>query len=711
MFGGIGALARRSGVTVALAAGLGLAVPGIAQATSTTELEVSGAPTSGVTCTGTAPMVCSPDGTANPGNLNVADLESDLQQGSVELTGYSVAVYSALTLPNDLTIDAPSNVLDAGTIDGPGALTVGQSGQSGSGFSAYASLGATTALGSLTDYATLTALESVTNSIVTTGHQSYGGQLEISGPTTLDSSAGNGDITLGTSQSESVLPSGPGEDPALTLNAGTGSVSIPGTLGTNLYINGDGSPADMDLGDIQVTGSTIDLPPAVFGKDSATFDGASVVADGGTDLQVDGTTSFPDGVALGGNTLSTDDGGTSIASINDDSSGAILADGGSTLSLSGSDNQYTGGTRVSGGATLSFQAGSLGSGPITVDGGTLDWGSGNTSDISGQLTIDNTDGGTLDIGANDVTLGSNLSTSGPVTTAGSGTLTLAGTDSFGSGAATALTADGDGAGNGALNVTGTLGGWLELADGTLSCNSGGTVGTINAAFTDGEGGSAGIASTSLPATPGTPTASPGDGKASVAFTAGAVGCDPTTYRVTATPTSGSASAVSVTGSSSPVTVSGLQNGQSYTFSVVADNPLGSSSASPSSAAVTPQGATGPSPVTPPGATGIFHVEHVSGKGIRVIEKVSCAAGGAACRLTVSLTAKEKSGKRSRTVRAGHRSATVVPGATSTISVTLSRSAVKLLHKLGRLPVKVTTSEPGASSVRHSVTLRYRRRKR
>ena len=88
----------------------------------------------------------------------------------------------------------------------------------------------------------------------------------------------------------------------------------------------------------------------------------------------------------------------------------------------------------------------------------------------------------------------------------------------------------------------------------------------------------------LPNAPTSPVASAGVGQVSVAFTASASngGSAITGYTVTSSPGSFTA-----TGASSPLTVTGLTNGTSYTFTVVATNPVGNSVASAVSATVTP----------------------------------------------------------------------------------------------------------------------------
>lgn len=69
-------------------------------------------------------------------------------------------------------------------------------------------------------------------------------------------------------------------------------------------------------------------------------------------------------------------------------------------------------------------AGGLGTGTVTLNGGGLQWATGNTTDISAQLASIGTAGATFDTNGNNVGFASALSGSGSVTKAGAGTLTL-----------------------------------------------------------------------------------------------------------------------------------------------------------------------------------------------------------------------------------------------------------------------------------------------
>ena len=67
-------------------------------------------------------------------------------------------------------------------------------------------------------------------------------------------------------------------------------------------------------------------------------------------------------------------------------------------------NTYTGGTTVTGGLVNFAAANNLGSGHVTLNGGGLQWATGNTADISGQLASLGSGGATFDTNGNNVTL-------------------------------------------------------------------------------------------------------------------------------------------------------------------------------------------------------------------------------------------------------------------------------------------------------------------
>jgi hypothetical protein len=87
----------------------------------------------------------------------------------------------------------------------------------------------------------------------------------------------------------------------------------------------------------------------------------------------------------------------------------------------------------------------------------------------------------------------------------------------------------------------------------------------------------------MPAAPTNVTATAGNGQATVSFTAPVNSTGITGYTVTSYPGN-----ITATGTSSPIIVSGLTSGITYTFSVVATNAAGNSTASLVSNSVIPQ---------------------------------------------------------------------------------------------------------------------------
>jgi titin len=160
-------------------------------------------------------------------------------------------------------------------------------------------------------------------------------------------------------------------------------------------------------------------------------------------------------------------------------------------------------------------------------------------------------------------------------------------------------------------VTGSLPAGLTLAaSGTISGTPTAT-GTANFAVqvADSDAATASrslslAAVASAPAAPTGVSAVGGNQRAIVTFTAPTnTGSSPVThYTVIAVDTTNSANgAQSVSGASSPITVNGLTNGDSYTFSVTANNAVGASASSSASNSVVPA-RTVPDPPTAASAT-------------------------------------------------------------------------------------------------------------
>jgi uncharacterized repeat protein (TIGR02543 family) len=110
-----------------------------------------------------------------------------------------------------------------------------------------------------------------------------------------------------------------------------------------------------------------------------------------------------------------------------------------------------------------------------------------------------------------------------------------------------------------------------------------------------------------PGIPGTPTAAPGNGSATITIVAPTTGGTPSSYTVTAAP-GGATCTVTAPGTS--CTIAPLDNGTAYTFTSTATNTAGTSaSASAASAAVTPAGVPlSPSSITGTGLGGSTTIE-------------------------------------------------------------------------------------------------------
>ncbi|MDB6115947.1 MAG: hypothetical protein JWQ62_2892 [Lacunisphaera sp.] len=133
-----------------------------------------------------------------------------------------------------------------------------------------------------------------------------------------------------------------------------------------------------------------------------------------------------------------------------------------------STSTYDGGTTITGGIVIFNGANNLGTGSVTINGGTLQWASGSTADISAISLVMGSSGGTLttDVFGTNTTLATAVTGSGALIKRGGGTLTLTAANSF-VGVTIAL-------GRVNLSGSGTLGntsGALSLASSTLDLGS------------------------------------------------------------------------------------------------------------------------------------------------------------------------------------------------------------------------------------------------
>ncbi|CAB3729785.1 hypothetical protein LMG24238_05618 [Paraburkholderia sediminicola] len=171
-----------------------------------------------------------------------------------------------------------------------------------------------------------------------------------------------------------------------------------------------------------------------------TISGANIVLAGtGTHtFQIDGA----DAVGTVNSTLSNASG----------QNGTLVKAGSGTLALT-ANNTYSGGTTVKGGLVNFRTLSNLGTGKVTLDGGGLQWATGNTVDVSSRLNALGQNGAFLDTNGNNVTLAQNLSgDAGVLVKQGAGTLTLTGNNTYDGG--------------------------TQIDAGTLQIGNGGAVGSI-----------------------------------------------------------------------------------------------------------------------------------------------------------------------------------------------------------------------------------------
>jgi len=473
--------------------------------------------------------------------------------GGIALNAGSVTTNAGQVYTGPVTLGAPTTLSSTGsgsvnlasTVDGAQALTVNTAGITRFG-GAVGSLGP--ALTNLTsDAPGVTALDA--GAVTTTGAQTYNDSVTLGAELGAETNLSALNVTFG-----SAVDGARG----LTVSA-SGTTTLGGPVGaltplSSLRItNASGSTALNGGAVVTTAGQTY--------RNAVTLGTNTTLTDPGVSAQST--------IGLGSNALTIAGGGT-LAGIVSGSGGSLTKRGAGTLALSApAPNSYTGGTRIDGGA-VSFASGGIpAAGGLTIDGGTLRWDPSNSDDVS-PVTIGN-GGATFDTHGNDVTLAQPLTGSGSATKTGNGTLTLSAANTY-SGSTQVQ--------QGTLALSGSLVSHATLFSGaTLNC----TGGALNGGLTN-NGGTA----TGAPNAPTGASATPGNGHATVSFTPGDPHCFPVIYTATTSP-----GGVHGTGSGSPVTVTPLIDGTTYTFTVTATSPVGSSLPSARSNAVKP---LGPAPI-------------------------------------------------------------------------------------------------------------------
>ena len=242
-----------------------------------------------------------------------------------------------------------------------------------------------------------------------------------------------------------------------TLNAGTLAVVTDTSLGSgSLTINGGTlSTAQHAYDNV----SLLDYGPAHTLANAVIVNGNFTL---GRLLTLSGPVTLGNDITITSANSNTYTGGTSgitgIISGNHALTFNQGANASDAIILSGA-NTYSGGTSINAGLINFNSLSSFGTGSVTLNGGGLQWASGNTADISARLTALGSSGATFDTNGNDVTFASALSGSGSLTKSGSGSLTLSSANAY--------------TGGTTLN-TGTLGLGSDnaIGTGTLTINGG-----------------------------------------------------------------------------------------------------------------------------------------------------------------------------------------------------------------------------------------------
>ncbi|MCE9629092.1 MAG: autotransporter-associated beta strand repeat-containing protein [Planctomycetia bacterium] len=324
-----------------------------------------------------------------------------------------------LTLTNGANANFDTNGNDV-TLATPFALNSGSDG-------GFAKLGAgtltLTASNTYTGYTSVNAgtLEFANNALGTTG------RVYVSGGSLRWATGNTQDIS-----SRLWFTSGSTSTFDTNGNNVTFATGVGGTTSGILAKSGGGT-LTLSASNSYTGGTLVNAGTILLGNARSLGTGTATIQGGVLDLN---SQSITNAVVLTSGTLA---GGSFEASQLTPTAGTVsatLSGGTLTKSTAGTvvltaSNSHTGGTRVNAG-TLSFVTNALGSGTVTVSGGTLQWAAGNTQDVSSRVALVNATTATFDTNGNDVTFGSSIggATTASVVKAGNGSLTLSASNTF-----------------------------------------------------------------------------------------------------------------------------------------------------------------------------------------------------------------------------------------------------------------------------------------
>jgi fibronectin-binding autotransporter adhesin len=355
---------------------------------------------------------------------------------------------SAFTVNGELDLHGFSNTV--GSLAGNGTVT--NSGETPATLSEGSDGTNTVFSGTLTDgVAALGLTKTGVGTITLTGDNTYTGGTNFTGGVLAVNSGNNlgtGPLSFNAGTLEALVGgSGITSSQAITLNVGGGTLlADPGTASTfNGAISGAGSFTKTGTGTLTLNsinnnysgGTNLNGGVLAVNSDSnlgtgpLSFDGGTLEA-----LAAGSGITSSETIALnpGGGTFSADLGTTSILSGAIGGAGAFTKLGAGTLTLSSTNNDYTGGTNFNGGILAVNNDSNLGTGPFSFAGGTLEALAGGSGITSSKTVTLNPGGGTFlaDIGTTSILSGA-ISGAGALTKLGVGTLILTATNSYAGG--------------------------------------------------------------------------------------------------------------------------------------------------------------------------------------------------------------------------------------------------------------------------------------
>ncbi len=238
----------------------------------------------------------------------------------------------------------------------------------------------------------------------------------------------SGNLSGGTNMNLTV--SGPGIQVFSGTNTYAGATNLQAgelSISSDANIGGAASAINFVGGGLQITGTTL-TNLDTHSLNLTTFNGAL-------------------DIAAAGNTFTLDQ--------NLSGSGSLTKLGAGTMLVTGT-NTFTGPLAINGGVLNFASSANLGAGTaINFGGGTLQYATGDTYDITARTVTLNAGGGGIDTNGNNITLANGIGGVGGLTKIGTGTLTLTGNSTFSGGAmisgGTVIGASGS-LGTGRLNV-------------------------------------------------------------------------------------------------------------------------------------------------------------------------------------------------------------------------------------------------------------------